>query len=658
MKIISLWVSAAMVLPASAAVPPLIPHPVSVRETGAAFDLPSTLRIHLPAPAAALRPTIEAVARGWSCSTAYVSSPRDAVIAFQIVEGMENEAYTLRAESGHITIRASGLSGFLYGWQTLRPLAERREKTGLRIPAVAIEDSPRFPWRGLMLDSSRHIQSVPAILRLLDQMASLKLNRFHWHLTDNNGWRIEVPSYPRLAKTGGYVARGLESQRNGYFTQAQMRAIATHARALNIEIIPEIDLPGHAAALAESYPEFLCPSNRARPPVSQRGNNSGYHEVVCVANESFYDFIRTVFKETRDATGCTRMHIGGDEVERGTWSACPLCSARMKQLGIKNESDYQKYFLSRIAGILKDLGMESVYWIEDTDGPLPKVGIGQSWRFKNQMSPALAKGMTVIQSCGQYAYLDYPEYPGMPQSSWMPVLPLEKVYQFPIVQDADRPHARRILGGEATLWTEEVLESDMDPMLFPRLLALAEQWWSPDAVRNWTDFQSRLERIRPAMERQGIRFSRPPERGAVLSGRPGARVESTAGFHRALWPEYAFDGRDTTAYISDRNGVAGDTVTLRLETPMTLRSAAVITGGFLVYDEKNGAVRNGTLEVSADGQTWDTVARTDERGQADAPFDPPRSACAIRLRLDADMKHRMVVNEFTLVPAPAAKASR
>ena len=632
---------------AAAGLPPLIPHPAVVRDMGITMDLPAPLIVYIPEPAAELRELVSIAVPSWDPPE--WGTPETATLVFADGKEMPEEAYTLQAKHGRVVIRASGEAGWRNGWQTFLQLAEPFEG-GIRVPSAEMEDAPRFAWRGLMLDSSRHIQSVEAIQRLLDQMAMLKLNRFHWHLTDNNGWRIEIPSHPRLTAVGGFVARGLEKERNGYYTQADLRRVSEYARARGIEVIPEIDVPGHAAALAEAYPEFLCPTNRQQPPVSRRGNNSGYHEIICVANDSFYDFIRTVFQETRAATGCARIHIGGDEVEHGIWSACPLCSARMKELGIRDETDYQNHFLSRIGDILKELGMESVYWIERTDRPLPRVTLGQSWRGnQNQLQPAVARGMRVIESSGKYAYFDYPDRPDSPKSQWMPVLPLERVYTHPLVPSAIPPeHVRRIQGGEATLWTEEVLEADLDTMLFPRILALAEQLWSPDSARDWADFQARLKRLQPAWERRGLSFSRAHAREGVPSMIPGARIESTAGFHRSCWPEYVFDGRDTTAYISDRNGVAGDSITLRLGTPLAVRRIAIITGGFFVFDEKNGALQNGMLDVSADGDTWEPVGRLDEIGQADLRWDQPRILHAVRVRVGADMSHRMVVNELIL----------
>lgn len=630
--------------------PALIPRPVSVKE-------PATPGVFRPdriayfAPDALAGQVEKAAREEWG--VAVVSRVTDAAKANLVFEGSPAPGtfmpgYTLTVDANRVRIYGPALDDRRHGLQTLRSLA-RREASGVGFAYVEIKDAPRFRYRGLMLDSARHIQSVPGIKRLLDQMALLKLNVFHWHLTDNNGWRVEIPSYPRLARVGGFLSKSPESERNGYYTTAQLREVAAYARERGIEIIPEIDVPGHSSALVEAYPEFLCPTNK-RPAASTWTNNRSPNHVVCVANEKLLPFLVTVFKETASALGAKRVHIGGDEVEEGVWSKCPHCSAAMKKAGMKHEYELESAFLTRLSGLLQKQGLQTVNWLERPDKSIAKVDMTVAWRGggtgAGHVEKAVAAGVPVINAKGDYAYFDYPQFGGTAKSGWMPTLPLERVYNFTVMPEAvAKSKPELLLGGECTLWTEEVLERDIDAMLFPRVLAFAEQMWTPDVRRDFADFQKRLAVVRPELEKRGVRFAKPVERDAIVAT-PGASVVCSLKHAAAKYPEYALDGNDVTSFMSAEKAKSGDTFTVNFAAPASARKVTVITGSYYLWDEPDGRVKSAVLEASPDGVSgWAKLADF-KAGFAVAAI--PSGTRSLRLRLTGDQAARLVVSEFRL----------
>lgn len=598
-----------------------------------------------PAEIAAL--VRETLAAEWpGVAVAPADDPARASLVFRLspASGATPGAYALEITGAGATVTAADADGLRNGFSTLRMLADIRDGV-VTLPEIAVNDAPRFRYRGLMLDSSRHMQSVAGIRRLLDLMSLLKLNVFHWHLTDNNGWRAEVPSYPELTRIGGFLCRTPESERNGFYTTAQMREIGDYARARGIEVIPEIDVPGHTSALIEAYPEFRCPTDTRALPSTWKTNRSP-NLVVCVGNPKLVPFLTTVCREVAGAIGAKRVHIGGDEVEEGIWSKCPLCLAAMKKAGVKAERHMEREFLSELAVALRKEGLETVNWLERPGEGIPKVDTTIAWRGTHrdpgQVAAAAAAGVPVVNAVGDYAYLDYNPYPGTPKSSWLPTIPLKRVYDYP-VSPAGLKNPDLLRGGECTLWTEEVMERDIDAMLFPRVLAFAEQMWTPDARRDWKSFESRLAAVRPRFEARGVRFAGPPDRTKVLAATPGVRVVASLPHWRNCWPEYAFDGVETTSYVSAANAKSGDTLAVFFPAATTIRKVTLLTGNYYLHDVSGGAVKSGVLERTSDGETW-TVLAPLVVGYATS--DVPPGTTGLRLRLTADQGGRLVVSEF------------
>ena len=419
------------------------------------------------------------------------------------------EGYGLEITPKQVVIRANSAAGFFYAVETLRQLlppdAESAAASGetrtWQAPCVTIEDFPRFAWRGLMLDSSRHFQSKEFIEHLLDVMAYHKLNRFHWHLIDENAWRLEIKRYPDLAKKGSW--RGTNDPGDsGWYSQDDVREIVAYAQRLHIMVIPEIEMPAHEAAALSVFPQLTCTGKAIKPgePGLEYFTKNAGNLPFCAGKEATFQFLENVLTEVTTLFPAPYIHVGGDERPDGIWDKCPDCQARMKAIGAKDEHDLQNYFMRRITDFLATKNRRVISWAVTRSDPynpkdLDDLGHGaiiQSWRDETRF--AVGKDWDVINSANRNLYLDYPEFPHEGKPDWMPLLPLKKVYQFdPVPEGVSGDAAKQVWGAEACLWTELVPQDKVYAALFPRLLALAEVTWSPAEGRNYDDFTARVK---------------------------------------------------------------------------------------------------------------------------------------------------------------------
>lgn len=410
-----------------------------------------------------------------------------------------DEAYQLAINEHGIFISASTSAGLFYGTQTLRQLLPvRAEKDGItqtiELPHLHIEDRPRFQYRGFMLDVSRHFFTPTEIKRVLDLLALQKINRFHWNLTNDQGWRIEIKKYPRLTEIGSkrkatQVAGWILSKPvfdnipyGGFYTQAEVREIVAYAKENFIEVIPEINSPGHAAAAMAAYPELSCDG-----APSEVRSTFAFSKPLCVGKDFAFEFLENVFTEIAGLFPYGYIHIGGDEVNKKEWKKCPHCQRRAVEQGLKNGHDLQTYYENRLAKSLKAQGVKPIAWNEAMHDDLDKDIINQYWFFINRKKSLaeLQKGRKTIVSDATALYLDYS----------YKIMELIRTYnfepQFPEVTDEQ---AVNILGVEGALWTEYVYSRNrMDWQMFPRLLAVSEIAWTPKHERNYQDFLMRLE---------------------------------------------------------------------------------------------------------------------------------------------------------------------
>ena len=402
-----------------------------------------------------------------------------------------DEAYRLEVSPHGVTIHARTAAGIYYGGQTLRQLLDAKTQ---QIPCVTVEDSPRYAWRGLMLDVSRHFFDPPAIFRLLDWMAAYKLNRFHLHLTDDQGWLLAVDKYPALTKTGAIGNYSDSNSPARFFTKAELKEIVKYAAARHIVVVPEIDMPGHASAATRTLPEL------------DGGGNTFYP-----AKEATYDFLQDVLRETMDVFPSPWIHFGGDEVKYKSWDQNPATAQKLKAEGLKNSRELESYFVRRMAKFITDQGRIPTGWDEIAAAGVEPNALIFWWRHDktNVLRQALANGHNVVLTPRAPCYLDYPQDKTVPSPwAWRLWNTPTDVYRGPAIPDDLTPaQTKHILGVEGCVWTEHIATvSQLEFMLMPRMLALAEMAWTPDAGRDYAKFDARLKPFLNQYRAEGIHF--------------------------------------------------------------------------------------------------------------------------------------------------------
>jgi hexosaminidase len=535
------WMAAAVCLAADPPRPALVPAPRRMVLGAGAFTLQSDTRIWTDDASLA---TGQQLAERWRKSTGYAlpvatrpaaADPVPHAILFttrSAAPALGQEGYELNVTPNSILLRAPTQAGLFYGAQTLSQLLPPQifstnpvPGQSWRIPSAQILDQPRFPWRGMMLDVSRDFFTPAEIERLLDLLALHKLNTFHWHLVDNNGWRIEIRKYPKLTRIGAWrshsrvlplrpkpdnfeedtahpawaaalpTAYGPDGRYGGFYTQEQVRAVVAYATALHITIVPEIEMPGHSAAALSAYPELLCTG------VTQ-GN------VYCAGRDASFDFLENVLTEVFALFPGPFVHIGGDEVRMNNWTQCDQCQARMKAGGMTNVNQLQSYFIRRIETFVNAHGRRLVGWSEIMHGGLAQNATVMDWTGGGLQ--AASAGHDVVMSPESDCYLDRYQSTDHSTEPWAfgGYVPLRKVYAFePVPTDLPTALQPHILGAQGNLWTEYVASfRHVEYMAFPRMCALAEVDWSPKDARDWNDFSRRLPTHLRRLEQWGVNY--------------------------------------------------------------------------------------------------------------------------------------------------------
>lgn len=492
-----------------------------------------------------------------------------------------SEAYTLTVSRTGIDIAARKPAGFFYAVQTLRQClpaeVERKHRAEWSIPAVAIQDSPRFPWRGMHLDVSRHFFTVEQVKRYLDLMALHKLNVFHWHLVDDGGWRIEIKQYPKLTSLGGFRAetkqwnqRELrygtsEPQYGGFYTQAEIKDVVRYAQARAITIVPEIEMPGHTMPVIAAYPELACPNYDRKGFADRTGN--AISNVYCAGKEQSFQFIENVLSEVIQLFPSEFIHVGGDEVDKYLWSKCPACKARMAQEGLKDEQELQSYFIRRIEKYLNSKGRRLIGWDEILEGGLAPNAAVMSWRGISGGIAAARAGHDVVMSPTSPCYFDY----GYDSNS------VEAVYGWnPIPEELKPNGADRVLGGQGNVWTEWIPNfRRVERMTFPRILSLAEVLWSSPEGRSYPEFEARLGAYWPRLSALDIQaFIPAPTLDETLVFVDGSTLWTPpSNPYPALTCRYTLDGSRPTKNSSALQGP------VRIVNPTTLRLAYFDSAG-------------------------------------------------------------------------------
>jgi hexosaminidase len=518
---------------------PLIPWPAEVRPATAGFELRrntvieiSSAELHPAAvrlQAALKRPTgfdLPIIRR--TSARAKLSRPWIRLIAEDSRLG--EEGYRFKVSRGGVRIGAHAPAGFFYATQTLLQLMppgieskEPLRRSSWRITGATIADAPRFQWRGLMLDVSRHFFDKAFVEAYLDEMAKYKFNVFHWHLTDSLGWRLEIKSLPRLTEIGAWRAPRASivnfndrtypspdvdaaSREGGYYTQDDIREIVAYAKERFITIVPEIDVPGHSYAMIAAYPEFSCSGKLAADPMTAET------DALCPGKEEVFVALDTVIAEVAALFPGEYIHIGGDEVDTASWHNCPSCQAVMEREHLKDLDALQGYFLRRVEQIVRAHGKRLIGWDEVLDGGLSVQATVMSWQDEDRGLIAARQGHPVVMTPFNHCYLDFAQ--GDPAlepvgASWgkgEPLL-LSAVYDFEPVPSGTDP--KLVLGGQGNLWTELVANPrHVEYMTWPRGLALAEVLWTPLDRRPWPDFIHRMEAQFPRFDASGVKYAR------------------------------------------------------------------------------------------------------------------------------------------------------
>ncbi|MBP9994934.1 MAG: family 20 glycosylhydrolase [bacterium] len=420
----------------------------------------------------------------------------------------DNEAYTLTVDSKGITIRGGTTAGVFYGIQTLMQMlpadaynkcAEAKAKA-VEVPAMRIADAPRFHYRGLHFDVSRTFFGTEFMYKLLDAMSYYKINNLHWHLADDQGWRVEIKAYPRLTELGAWrgpdellkPAYGSGMERNGgFYTQEEIKAIVKYAADRNINIIPEIDLPGHSKAVAVTYPEILCDINTKHYSCQWESNN-----VWCIGREENYVMLDNIIKEMVELFPSRIFHIGGDEVNMDSWKECPRCQALMKEKSMTEVVELQNYFVRRLEAILAKYGRTMAGWDEIIDGGelLPE-SVVYAWASLERGMKSVREGHPTVMLIGEYMYFDMKQSADERGLKWAGITPLEKTYSFDPVGtfELNEDEKKLVLGPQGGAWAECFQVKDYaEYQVFPKLLALSEIGWTNRELRRWDDFQNRL----------------------------------------------------------------------------------------------------------------------------------------------------------------------
>jgi len=453
---------------------------------------------------------------GLNCRTDARAAADGLILLETTVDGAyPAEGYRLTIDRKQVTVRARDASGLLYGMRTiLQLLPAVGDRVSPTLPACEVEDYPRFRWRGMHLDVVRHYFPVSFIKKYIDQLSRHKMNVFHWHLTDDQGWRLEIGAFPRLTGVGAMRREADGSLYGGFYTQDDVRSVVAFARERGVTVVPEIDLPGHVRAVLAAYPELGC-RREAMPVPSEWGI---FDDVLCVGNEEVRRFTEAVLAEVIDLFPGRYLHIGGDECPTVRWAACPRCREAAEQHG-GGADKLQRWFVEQVRVFVERRGKLLLGWDEIYHKHLALSVEVMVWRGAEYGRLASAAGHRVVMSPTSHCYFDYYQGKEGEPKAIGGYLPLEQVYAFdPLKGIARSTSPEVVLGGQGNVWTEYMpTVEQVEYMTFPRLCALAEVLWSPDQSRNFAGFLRRLPIHLGRLDRAGVKY-RPLDNDVGITG--------------------------------------------------------------------------------------------------------------------------------------------
>ncbi|WP_310391987.1 family 20 glycosylhydrolase [Hymenobacter sp.] len=575
----------------------LVPLPLEVKASACTYALPNNISIYARSKdelnvAGLLKEMLAQLGK-----TAVLTTNRQAAqIRLETAAMPHPEGYRLVVDKTGIGIAAAGGAGLFYGSQTLLQLLPARPAAGpAAVPYVRIADQPAFRWRGAMLDVSRHFFPVAVVKKYIDFLATYKLNTFHWHLTDDQGWRIEIKKYPKLTQVSAFRKETLigaqqlfktpaefkydATPHGGFYTQEQIRDVVAYAQKRYVTIVPEIEMPGHSVAILAAYPELAC-----RPGPYETWTKWGVNEDIVCPTEPTFRFFEDVLAEVCQLFPGRYIHIGGDEAPKTRWKESAAVQEIMKKEGYDDVEKVQGWFNRRIEQFLQSKGKKLIGWDEILEGGISTSATVMSWRGEKGGIEAARRGNDVVMTPTTNLYLDYGQNP-LPHSPYEPLmiggyLPLEKVYSFnPLPSELTPEQQKHIVGTQANMWTEYITTPEkVEYVLFPRLLAVAEVAWTPAANKRYADFLPRLGQQYARLDRQKIHYRVPEPLGLDSVGRAdqGGKAVFTL---RSLVPgaqiRYTLDGHlpDETAELYTK------ALAVPLNKQLTVRAVTIAPNG-------------------------------------------------------------------------------
>ncbi len=502
----------------------IIPRPVQIVRGEGSLALSGAMPLHAPGPAGSVVCALREALPDAALSPVDIPPASGIILAITSRSDLEAEGYRLQSTPSGLRIEAQTPAGLFYGIQTLRQLIREAGDGGAYIPCVDITDYPRFAWRGMMLDVSRHFFDVGFMKRFIDLMALQKFNTFHWHLTDDQGWRIEIDAYPRLAEVGSIRLHKSGSSEDGaggwipyggFYTKEEIREVVAYAAERFITVVPEIDMPGHAQSVLAAYPHLGCTGGPYVVPTAWGPRP----EVLCAGNEQVYPFMEQVLTEVMELFPSKHIHIGADEVKKERWEACAKCQARIAENQLGDENGLQSYFVDHMVNFLAGHDRTLVGWDEILDGGVDQRAAVMQWRTFTQRDEALwaaQSGHHIIRTPSTHTYLDHyqvADWSTQPRAIRKNT-DLAEAYSFEPVPETFTPELEPlILGLQGNLWTAFIsTPAHALYMAYPRATALAEVAWSPKEARDFDDFLRRLDSFKPMLDRRGVPYHDPVTR--------------------------------------------------------------------------------------------------------------------------------------------------
>lgn len=510
----------------------IIPKPVELTLESGSFQFNDQTQFVIPNDSLKSLPSVLGdkfkSAVGWTLSVTG-QTPKNNFVQFVEDGNLAHEAYQLEINSDRVLIKAKDNAGFLYGLETLRQLlpieiedSKKVSNVTWEIPNLVIKDHPRYRYRGLMLDVSRHFFEIDYLKKTIDRLAFLKMNVLHLHLVDDQGWRIEIKKYPKLTEVGAWrvdqedkhwdgrskTSPDEKGTYGGFYTQEELKDLVTYAETRGVELIPEIEMPAHVSSAIAAYPELSCTGTAIGVP---SGGVWPITDIYCAGKEHTFEFLEDVLTEVMEIFPSKYIHVGGDEATKTNWKTCPDCQKRMKTEGLSSVDELQSYFIKRMERFINSKGKRLIGWDEILEGGIAPEATVMSWRGTKGGVEAAEQGHDVIMTPGSHAYFDHYQGPQNEEPlAWGGYTPLSKVYTFdPVVDTMNETEANHVLGGQANLWSEQIKTTEhSEYMIFPRLVALSETLWSTKESRDWEDFSKRIEVLFKRFDVMGINYAK------------------------------------------------------------------------------------------------------------------------------------------------------